>query len=129
MNAGLLAVRGGLPPLPQAQAGKPQQQRLGCSCRRRSTVRSLQIPGEPAYDDLKLDDAYYKELGIDEDEREAQKSYEPDDIGAVRLAGGTTCTAQLRQQVCKSVDCAHVKRIHAQIRWACMRMIWTAWRR
>ena len=36
----------------------------------------------PGFDDFELDDAYYRELGIDEDELEAQTTYHADDIGA-----------------------------------------------
>jgi hypothetical protein len=76
MKIAMPAVRGALPPLWPARLQRPRIR----SCR--PVVRGLQVPHEPGYDDLKLDDAFYKELGIDEEEREAQKTYEPDDIGA-----------------------------------------------
>jgi hypothetical protein len=82
MKAALQAVRGASLALPQARPAQYQQQQSSCCHRKRPVARSLQVPDEPAYDDIQLDDAFYEDLGIDEDEREAQKSYEPDDIGA-----------------------------------------------
>lgn len=45
-------------------------------------IAALQSPEEPDFDQIRLNDDFYRELGLDEDELDAQKSYEPDDIGA-----------------------------------------------
>lgn len=70
---------------PKLAYGTLRHQNAGCS-RARHVPRSLQVPDEPGFDDLKLDEGLYKELGLDEDELEAQKTYEPDDIGAAHIA-------------------------------------------
>lgn len=64
---------------PKLACGNLRHQHAGCS-RSRHLARSLQVPNEPEFDDLKVDESLYKELGLDEDELEAQKTYEPDDI-------------------------------------------------
>ncbi len=52
-------------------------------CRHRTRpIAALQQPEEPDFDQIRLNDDFYRELGLDEDELDAQKSYEPDDIGA-----------------------------------------------
>ena len=91
MKVAVRAAHGALQARPQARPAQPQQQHPRRHCHGRHIVRGLQVPDEPEYDDLKLDDAYFKDLGIDEDEQEAQKTYEPDDIGAA--AHGTKCTS------------------------------------
>ena len=82
MNVALQANHGPWQAWPRARPAQSQQQHPRRHSHGRHIVRGLQVPDEPAYDDLKLDDAYFKELGIDEDDQEAQKTYEPDDIGA-----------------------------------------------
>jgi hypothetical protein len=82
MNVALQAKHGPWQAWPRARPAQSQQQHPRRHCHGRHIVRGLQVPDEPEYDDLKLDDAYFKELGIDEDEQEAHKTYEPDDIGA-----------------------------------------------
>lgn len=88
MKAALQVVRAGALPVPQAQPAFRFRHRLASKIRSSHLTRGLQVPNEPDFDDVKLDEAFYKELGIDEDEREAQKTYEPDDIGAAPVRHG-----------------------------------------
>lgn len=76
----------GTPRIPVHHAfGKHGFARAAGGGRRHTQLRAaMQQPEEPDFDQLKLDDAYYKEMGLDEDELDVQKTYEPDDIGAQR---------------------------------------------
>ena len=63
-----------------------QRTALTAPCRRQPwpcrALSDLQIPNEPDFDDLELDDDYYREMGMDEDELEAQTLHHADDTGA-----------------------------------------------